>query len=138
MIKISTHLGSNVLITAFQGVREYSGVAMQILADSDRTFVISDYLKLETLPKPTFHNNTDEVEFLNLYFEQVTRKVEVCREIADHAIKISSLYDLTPIDSLHISSAIAANVDEFITLERQTKPMFKVPSVNIISLREDE
>jgi hypothetical protein len=69
----------------------------------------------------------------NLILRQVNnnnRSIRMGNSIADLR------YDLTPIDSLHISSALVANVDEFLTLEKNTKPMFNVQEINVISIRK--
>ncbi len=55
-------------------------------------------------------------------------------ELTDHAVDLASKYDMTPIDALHISAALTAEVDEFITLERPAKPICQVQEVNVRSL----
>jgi hypothetical protein len=47
---------------------------------------------------------------------------------------LASRYDLTPIDALHVSAAVIAGVDEFVTGEKDTKPMFRVQEVKVVSL----
>lgn len=136
MDKKVTYLDSNILIAAFQGRDEVSKEAVEILSDLNREFVISEYLKLETLPKPTFYKNEEEVEFLEQYFEQAASSIETTSDVVKQAINMASQYDLTPIDSLHISSALTANVDEFLTLEKNTKPMFNVRELKVISIRK--
>lgn len=48
--------------------------------------------------------------------------------------RFASDYDLAPIDALHISAAVMADVDEFVTIEKDTKPMCRVREVTVISL----
>ena len=43
-------------------------------------------------------------------------------------------YDLTPIDALHVSAAVIAGDDELVTGEKDTKPMFRVQEVKVVSL----
>jgi hypothetical protein len=47
-----TYLDANILIAAFQGEGDGAMAAIAALDDPDREFVVSDFLRLETLPKP--------------------------------------------------------------------------------------
>lgn len=49
-----TYIDANVIIAAFQGEESVARRALQVLDDPNRELVVSDYLKLEVLPKPTF------------------------------------------------------------------------------------
>ncbi len=53
------------------------------------------------------------------------------------AIEMSSKYDMTPIDALHIGAAAIAGVDEFITLEKPTKPICRVQEIKVESIYAD-
>jgi hypothetical protein len=44
---------------------------------------------------------------------------------------LAKTYDINPMDALHISAAILAKADEFITAEKNNKPLF---NVNVIRL----
>ncbi|NMC19428.1 MAG: hypothetical protein GYA33_03310 [Thermogutta sp.] len=65
-----TDIDANVLIAAFQGEGEVCQRALRVLDDPDRKFVVSDYLRLEVLPKPTFHKKREEIEFMQAVFER--------------------------------------------------------------------
>ena len=54
MTKTKTFVDANVLIAAWRGNAELLQKSMEILDDPDREFIVSDYLKLEVIPKPTF------------------------------------------------------------------------------------
>ena len=49
------YIDANVLIAAFQGEEQIAQRALRVLDDPALKLVISDYLRLEVLPKPTFH-----------------------------------------------------------------------------------
>ncbi|KUK98957.1 MAG: Uncharacterized protein XE11_2818 [Methanomicrobiales archaeon 53_19] len=63
-MKKLTYLDSSVLIQAYRGEGVSGERAMRVLDDPDREFVVSDFLKLEVLPKPIFHAREDEVAFM--------------------------------------------------------------------------
>jgi len=65
----ATYVDANVLISAFRGEHVATEAALAVLGDAGRPFVTSEYLRLETLPKPSFHGKTQEVAFLNAYFD---------------------------------------------------------------------
>jgi hypothetical protein len=47
----ATYVDANVLICAFRGNVAASNAALAVLGGSNRSFVISEYLRLETLPQ---------------------------------------------------------------------------------------
>jgi predicted nucleic acid-binding protein len=133
---IRTYLDTGVLIRAFQVGAKNEEQASDIINDSNREFVISDILKLELIPKATFHKQKDEVAFYEAFFENAILSVEISSTLITKAIDLASKYDLAPCDALHLSAAIEAQVDEFITTEKPTKPFFQVSKLDfqIISL----
>jgi len=131
-----TFLDTGVLIKAFQSPLEEGKKAFNIITDPNRQFVVSDLLKLELLPKARFHKQSKEVAFYEDFFNSATLTIEVSPELVAKAIELASEYDLAPCDALHLSTAIEAQVDEFITTEKPTKPFFRVQGLDfqIISL----
>lgn len=130
-MKTRTYLDANILITAFQGrdqkiINEIYG----ILEDSKREFIGSDFLRLELLPKPTFYKRQSEVQFMQAFLDE-TENINISDKITQKAIELAGCYDLQPMDALHISAAIYARVEEFITLENPGKPMCKIPKEEI-------
>lgn len=130
-----TYLDSGVLIAAWQGKDEVFVKAMAILDDPNRVFVISDFLRLETLPKPRFLQRLDEVAFMEAVFARAVQTVVPSSALTTNAIQMACTYDLAPLDALHISAALEAQVDEFVTAEKTTKPMFRVKELQVTSLR---
>lgn len=131
-----TYIDAGVLIEAFRGTNPRAVRALRVLDDPDRKFVVSDYLRLEVLPKPTFHNKREEVEFMQAVFENA-ENVKTSSELTGCALAMASKYDMAPIDALHIGAAAVADVDEFVTMDKSTEPMCKVEEVNVVSIHSE-
>ncbi len=129
-----TYLDANVLIAAFQGEPALAQRALQVLDDPERSFVVSDFLRLEVLPKPTFHNRSEEIAFMNSVFDRADENVPASPDLTGKAIELAGRYDLSPVDSLHVSAALIAQVDEFVTLEKPTKPICRVRELKMTSI----
>ncbi|WP_219884559.1 hypothetical protein [Merismopedia glauca] len=67
-----TFVDSGVLVTAARGVGEDSEKALEILADSNREFASSKFIRLEISPKAVYHQKTAEAEFYESFFNNVT------------------------------------------------------------------
>lgn len=129
-----TYVDACVLIAAFQGKDEVSEAAMRILDDPERVFVVTGYLRLETVPKPTYHKKQEEVDFMECFLASAADLIESSPRLTSRAIDFASRYDLGPVDALHISAAVEGGVDEFVTLEKKKKPLPRVGEVPILSL----
>lgn len=108
--------------------------AMEVLGDPDRTIVVSDEVKLETLPKARFYKQDKEIAFYREIFDHAENlgwSVDALR----NAIELASTYDIEPADAVHVAHAIEAHVDEFVSAEKPTKPMFRVTAIPMRSLR---
>lgn len=134
MQKHKTYVDSNVLIAAFQGKEDTFRKAIAILDDSTREFIASDYLRLETIPKPTFYRRKEEVAFMEAFLQAAQDYICSSPVITSKAIQFAASHDIAPMDALHLSMASHAKADEFITLERPDKPMFKVKELRVTSL----
>jgi len=135
MSKTITFVDADVLITAFQGKDKIWQKAIEVLDDPEREFVVSDYLKLEVIPKPTFHGFHEEVQFMQTFIDNASIQVGATPSITAQAITLACRYDLTPLDALHAGTAIESKADMLITLERPTSPLCQVKEVKIVSLR---
>ncbi len=133
MTKRRTYVDSNVLIAAFQGDESTAQRAQAVLDDPKRALVISEYVRLETLPKPVFHRREEEVAFMQAIFAAAER-VSTSDSLVTNAVTLASKYDLAPVDSLHASAAIQAGVDEFVTLEKPNKPFFRLKEITMVSI----
>lgn len=65
---ITTYIDSGVLIAAARGDADLSPIALSYLADPNREYITSDYVRLEVLPKAVFHRRQEEVDFYNEFF----------------------------------------------------------------------
>ena len=131
---IRTYVDANILITAFRGGDADADAAVQLLAQADRSFVASEFLRLETLRKPMFYRRVQELEFLQTFFSGVQEWVSATDGLLQQALELAAQHDLGAMDALHLAAAISAKVDEFVTLEKPVKPMFKVVEIDMVSL----
>jgi predicted nucleic acid-binding protein len=133
-----TYVDANVLIAAFQTENETAARALAILDDPDRWFVTSAVVSLETLPKPRFHGLQREVQFIEGFLKSCPERVEITEALVMQAVELAARYDLSPIDALHASAAITSGVDEFITLEKPSKPLHRITEVKVVSLYQND
>lgn len=134
MTSRTTYVDANILIAAFQANGTTAEAALEILDDPDRVFVISAYLRLETVPKPTFHKRQVEIEFMETFFSAASVDIESSSSVTSRAIEFASRYDLSPVDALHVSAAVAGCADEFVTLEKPNKPLHQVEELTVVAL----
>ncbi len=106
---------------------------MELLDDPDRALVVSDYLRLEVLPKPTFLKLQEEVEFMQTVFDNAAENIPTSPKLLNQAVELAGKYNLSPVDALHVSAALTAKVDELVTKEKSTKPICQVKEINVIS-----
>jgi predicted nucleic acid-binding protein len=104
---------------------------MDILDDPDREFIVSDYLKLEVIPKPTFFGNHDEVQFMRTFIDNASWRLDCTTSITAQAITLACRYGLSAMDALHVETAIQAKADVFITIEKPTKPLNRVQEIKV-------
>lgn len=57
--------------------------------------------------------------------------------LTERALEFASKYDMTPMDALHVAAAALAEVSEFVTLEKPTKPMCKVEEIRVVSIHAE-
>ncbi|MBK8750357.1 MAG: type II toxin-antitoxin system VapC family toxin [Candidatus Competibacteraceae bacterium] len=128
-----SYLDSNVLIAAWRGNASAKEWVRAVLDDPKRRFVVSDFVRLEVLSKPTFHRQTAEIAFMELLLD-FAEQVPTTPALIQRAIRLASQHDLAPLDALHVSAATEAGVDELITLEKPDKPMCRQTEVRAVSL----
>jgi predicted nucleic acid-binding protein len=129
-----TFIDAGVLIAAARGTDEVSHSAMQVLDDPERVYITSDLVRLEVLPKAIYNKREAEAEFYRTFFERVERLVMTTAALVAQALAEANRHGLSAIDALHIAAAKAATVEEFVTVERATKPLFRVTDLRVITL----
>jgi predicted nucleic acid-binding protein len=132
-----TFIDSGVLITAATGTGEFLEKAMEVLDDPGRTFVSSDYVKLEVLPKAAYHGNEAEAEYYRAFFESVSRWTQPSPDLAMRALDIACRFGLGARDALHVAAAEREGAEELVTSEKRNKPLFRVTTLQVTSIRDD-
>lgn len=128
---VRTYPDSNVLIGGGAGSPVYAQKVIDLLTDANREFFGSDWLKLEVLPKPTYNKQTLSVKFYENFLADCVEIVSFSQALVQNAFSIACKYGLSGFDALHVAAAIEAGADEFITLEKKTKPIFQVKEIKI-------
>jgi predicted nucleic acid-binding protein len=129
-----TYIDANVLIAAWNGDTESRSWARAALDDPERILVVSDFVRLEVLPKPTFYQRRAEVAFMETIIA-AAEHAPLTAKTLDRAIAIAGDDDLSPLDALHLAIAAESGVDEVLTFERPDKPMCRQNAVRVVSLR---
>ena len=127
-----TYLDSSVLITAYSAVdEEQSKKALSEIGN--RVLLLSKAVEIEVLSKPRFNKQPDAIDFYERIF-QAAEIIPFTEKTFDLAIILAAKYDVSPFDAIHLALAVQGGADEFLTFEKSTKPMFKVPDISVISL----
>ena len=71
---------------------------------------------------------------MRMYLASVAQRVGASDVIVTKALEVATAHDLTSMDALHIACCYAANVAEFVTVEKRTKPFFRIKDFAITSL----
>ncbi len=130
MSRPRVYIDANVWIEAVQGDGPSANNALNLLDSADVQPVISDYILLETLPKPRFHRRYEQIDiFLKLFARAEKLTLNHPSALMEQAIGLASQHDLSPMDALHAAAALLGGVDEFVTLEKPGKPFFRVPEL---------
>jgi hypothetical protein len=135
---IKTYLDANVLIVAFRGEHPAADAALTLLGEGHRQFVASPYLRLETLRKPRFYRRQDEIEFMETYFATVAHWVPSDDRLVQRALELAARLDLGAMDALHAAAALQGGAEVFVTMERRSKPLFRIPGLVTLSLNPEQ
>jgi predicted nucleic acid-binding protein len=131
---IHTFLDAGVLIAGIRGDPATVERVLQILNDPERAFAASDFVRLEILPKALYFRQQAEAAFYEAYFATVVEMVEVSPALVAQAYDEAQRAGLAGMDALHVAAAKAAGVTEFITVEKTTKPLFRVTGLTVQTL----
>jgi predicted nucleic acid-binding protein len=129
-----TFVDAGALIAAACGLPEIADRAMRVLDDPDRVFVTSDFVRLEVLPKPSYHGFQDQVDFYEEFFANV-RRIAISKKLLEEALKEACQFGLSACDAIHVTAARRGKCVDFITTEKITKPLFRVSGIKVISLQ---
>ena len=131
---VISFIDSGILIAAARGNSPRAQLALDILADSDRVFGSSIFIKLEVLPKSVCYKQTLESEFYEAFFQGVTHWMSDLETLTQSAYQLACTYGLSGLDALNVAAAILLEADEFITTEKSTKPMYRVPDIQFVTV----
>jgi predicted nucleic acid-binding protein len=130
------YLDASVLIAAWRGQGDAGLAAIGVLDDPDLLPVVSDAVWLEVMPKPLYEQRHAEVAFYRAVFdraEQLPWRLDTLRQAHD----VAQRHGIAAMDAIHVACAIAADVDELVTGERPCKPLFRIGTLPIRSLRPE-
>ena len=127
---IRTFLDAGVLIAAVRGQEDEAACALAMLEDPERSFITSDFLKMEVLPKALYYQRPAEVALYERFFSRA-RLLPVSAALVTQAYTEACTFGLSALDALHVTFAKAGGAEEFITTERPTTPLFRVTGMVI-------
>ena len=130
-----TFVDSGVLIAAATGQPEVASRALEVLDDPDRTFASSDFVRLEVLPKAIYHRKQHEVDFYEAFFEDVGLWASLTDLLVRRAFDEAKAFGLSATDALHVAGALSVGAEELVTTEGSGKPLSRVASVSVRSIR---
>lgn len=125
---------SGVLIAAARGNSNRAERALAALSEAEQIFLSSIFIKLEVLPKAICYKQQAEVNFYEFFFSNVVNWATDLEALTQSAYKLASDHGLSGLDALNIAAAIALDADEFITTEKPTKPLYRVPNLHFVSI----
>lgn len=131
------YLDSSVLLAAFRAQEPLAKKAFDVIDSPEVSLVVSDAVRLELLPKAVYYKNSQEVDFYQSIFQNA-QNLEWSTDALKDAQKLAETYGLSAMDAIHIAHAKEAQVDEFVTAEKKTSPIFRVTSLTIKSIRDIE
>jgi predicted nucleic acid-binding protein len=127
---IRTFLDAGVLIAAVRGEATEAARALAILEDPERSFIASDFLRMEVLPKALYYQRPAEVALYERFFSKA-RLITVSAALVTQAYAEACAFGLSALDALHVTVAKAGGAEEFLTTERSTTPLFRVTGITI-------
>lgn len=136
---IRSFLDSNILIAASRNDQPNSESALAVLASPNRRFLTSVFVRLEVYPKVAYHDFPLQRAIMQEFFMDPT--LEWSRDldaVVNMALHLAETYNTSPMDSLHLASAILLHADEFLTAEKPGRPMYRVRDLNVRYIDDPE
>ena len=130
-----TYVDAGVLIAAARGNEDVSSAAMSVLTDPSRTFAASEFLWLETVPKPRHHGHSAQADFAEAFIRAAITRPASWDRVTQLARDEALALGLGAVDALHLACAIDAGAEEFFTAERSSKPICRCTRIRVVSIR---
>ncbi|MBI3210910.1 MAG: type II toxin-antitoxin system VapC family toxin [Candidatus Solibacter usitatus] len=132
---IRTYIDSGVLIAAARGSGQLADRALKIITDNTtRDFVSSDYVRSETVPKPTFFGREEEVHFYEQFFSRVTIWIPFDKVHLESAFQEACRTGLSRVDAIHVVVAELSGCEELVTSEKLSSAIHRTTRVHIVSI----
>jgi predicted nucleic acid-binding protein len=125
---IRTFLDAGILIAAVRGQEREAARALAILEDPERSFLTSEFLRMEVLPKAIYYRRPAEVALYERYFARA-QLIAASGALISQAFADACTFGLAALDALHLTFAKAGDAEEFITTENPTQPLFRVTGI---------
>jgi predicted nucleic acid-binding protein len=135
MKRTKTFVDASLLIAAARGNQDISDRALEVLDDPGRSYVTSDFVRLEVLPKAVFHHHEAEVHFYRAFFARAKQTIKATASLVAHGQQEAEEAGLSAVDALHVAAAKKSKCHELITAEKPDKPLFRVAGLTIKSIR---
>jgi predicted nucleic acid-binding protein len=130
-----TFVDSGVLIAAVRGSDSVAKSAFAVLDHPERDFASSIFVKLETIPKPTYLRRDDEREFYEKFFNNVSKWAAIAAVLTGTAFDTACKAGLSVMDSLHLAAAHQLRCEEFVTTEKPTKPIHRARLLKVTTIQ---
>jgi predicted nucleic acid-binding protein len=131
---IITYLDTNCLIAVADAEALRSEQVFELLDDLQRSFMLSPFTTLETLPLAMHYRNKRRERFFRSYINFCAHFSSNLPAIMNEAHRQAERHGIVGIDACHIAAAIVGLANEFYTSEKPTKPMFRTKEIKVISL----
>ena len=123
-----------MLIAAARGGGKLGERALEVLRESAREFVSSDYVKMEVLPKPIYLRREAEIHFYNTFFSRVSIWLNFDTKHLEAAFEEACRAGLQSYDAIHVTVAAIGGCDELITTEKPTSAIHRTSLIRIVSI----
>ena len=133
---ILTFLDAGVLIAATRPAGEAQDRALRLIADPERSFVSSPFLRLEVLPKPHFNGRFSEARFLDSFFAtHVEYWQHDLAALVNSAEELAKRHGLSAINATHAATALVTGCAELVTTEGLGKPLYRLDGFGSLRVR---
>lgn len=130
-----TYIDTCLLIAAFKGEGELGRRALSVLDDPERSLVVSDAVRLEALPKARYYGQQEELAFYEAVFSQA-ENIAWDGGALQNALYMAEAHGVAAMDAIHLAHAVLAGVQEFMSAEKPSKPMFRVQTIAVQTIRD--
>jgi len=130
-----TFMDAGALIAAARGQGPEATAALAILDDPDRVFASSLFVRMEVLPKPTYHRRTAEVDFYEAFFSSVARWAGPLEQLVDGAYLEACRLGLAAMAALHVAAPSRTGAEELVPSKSAAKPIHRATTVKVVGLR---